>query len=645
MVMGGIGKRAAEDTDVDSSTGLYIGDVYYSPTLQETYYTVPVVDMSIEGQSLDLPCSKYNPGESGAIVDSGTTYTILPSAVYDALIPKMKEQTRQNLGDRVYDQAFGPAGESWWAGDTSLCLDKLMPPREINQKLPRLGLTMGLAAINDDIIDTQKSFQISFEPMDYLRPVVSAGSDHAGYAGWRTDDLIKISSSYRYLRFVPIQTRAHAAGTYHDQPCANTPLCGGVHIAEVRFFAEGAVSVTPRSVTVVNPTNAPTVSTFSEDEASANEAENGPAMAVDGLLETQWKDTSDTAGGGLSFDFGEQVAIVGYSWATGSAEPSEDPIHWAIEGSDTGEEGSWQRGSPTDGLPWEWRGDRLPLQTEYEQFRYFPVPEARSEYVGCSTFYNLGIKRASGDEESMILGNSVMEGYHVVFDQAKNRVGWAKATGRSCDAYFNSKLRIDSSVHEIIVREGKSWCECIGSELLKPLYEPELVAVANKRGNDDSYCVDQFKKIWNISRPTENTCAEMSFEAVEPFWVIYVWIALAIAMCCSCSAVAYVFFVPPPAPQAKMTRTPAAAGGDAAAEGTGTASAGPTPNTLPDNASKNYTPRSGGSRQTVEEGAARPPIPQYGMPGPPNAAPPPPPPPAQPRKAGDADSLKGADAV
>jgi hypothetical protein len=643
MVMGGIGSRSKEGTDADSATGLYEGDIYYSATLQETYYTVPVVDMSIEGESLGLPCSTYNPGESGAIVDSGTTYTILPSKAYDALIPKMKEQTRQNLGDRVYEQAFGPAGESWWAGDTSLCLDKLMPPREINLKLPRLGISMGLSAINDDLVDEEKSFQISFEPMDYLRPVVSAGSDHAGYAGWRTDDLIKIGSNYRFLRFVPIQTRAHADGTYHDQECADTPLCGGIQIAEVRFFAEGAISVTPRSVVVVKP---------SAGAAPTEDDEFGPAMAADGLLETQWKDTSNSAGGGLEFDFGEPVAIVGYSWATGSGAATEDPIHWAIEGSNTGNAGTWVRGSPTDGLPWEWRGDRLPLQTEYEQFRYFPVPEARSEYVGCSTFYNLGIKRASGDEESMILGNSVMEGYHVVFDQLRNRVGWARATGKACLAYLQSKLRVESNVHEITVREGKRWCMCVGPDLHKPLYEPEWVAKTHHDHDAGQYCVDQFKKIYNASRPTADTCAEMSFEAVEPFWVVYVWIALAVAMCCSCSAVAYVFFVPPPAPpQSQMRSTPKAmSGADGAAAGTGTASSGPTPSTLPQGAAKNYTPRAKGSNQEqgdIEAGANRPPIPEYGMPGPPKAAPPPPPPPPAGTRRGAApeESLKGSDAV
>jgi len=63
-------------------------NVAFTPTLQNSgmyiYYPVNLTDMKINGQSMNLRSSVLN-GAYGALVDSGTTLMIFPSAVFDRL--------------------------------------------------------------------------------------------------------------------------------------------------------------------------------------------------------------------------------------------------------------------------------------------------------------------------------------------------------------------------------------------------------------------------------------------------------------------------------------------------------------------------------------------------------------------------------
>ena len=79
-----------EQNPLRSTAGQYIGDMYYTPLVTESFYTVTLRAMSINGTQLDVPCSAYNsPGPS--LVDSGTSVTYVPDEVHAALLDQFSD--------------------------------------------------------------------------------------------------------------------------------------------------------------------------------------------------------------------------------------------------------------------------------------------------------------------------------------------------------------------------------------------------------------------------------------------------------------------------------------------------------------------------------------------------------------------------
>jgi hypothetical protein len=82
------GARSATDSafvlgnpeSVPNPGALFTNHTFYTPLVQETYYSIYVTSISVGSARLPLPCGAYNsPGP--AIVDSGTTNILVPLQV------------------------------------------------------------------------------------------------------------------------------------------------------------------------------------------------------------------------------------------------------------------------------------------------------------------------------------------------------------------------------------------------------------------------------------------------------------------------------------------------------------------------------------------------------------------------------------
>ncbi len=106
---------------------------------------------------------------------------------------------------------------------------------------------------------------------------------------------------YRYFRFTPVATRAGASA---------------VHLSEFQMLL-GSEPVSGASAT--NPGG-----------SSITSAYEGPDKAVDGLLSTKWYDGN---GKPLILNYGRNVVVTGYRFATGDDADGRDPLSWKLEGS------------------------------------------------------------------------------------------------------------------------------------------------------------------------------------------------------------------------------------------------------------------------------------------------------------------------
>lgn len=85
MLLGSSEPIPPDEPPLHPASGQYIGEMQYTPLVTESYYTVTLRAISINGTQLDVPCSAYNsPGPS--LVDSGTSVTWVPDAVHAALL-------------------------------------------------------------------------------------------------------------------------------------------------------------------------------------------------------------------------------------------------------------------------------------------------------------------------------------------------------------------------------------------------------------------------------------------------------------------------------------------------------------------------------------------------------------------------------
>ncbi len=121
--------------------------------------------------------------------------------------------------------------------------------------------------------------------------------------------------TFRYYRWTPTQFRFQEQGVA-EPGGGNFP---GTHISEFEFLFNG--ERLPGAI-VTNPEG---------EQAPGAEVSEGPAQVNDGDTGTKWFDRLRQP---LVFDFGQDVSVNGYRWATANAAPLRDPVRWIIEGSD-----------------------------------------------------------------------------------------------------------------------------------------------------------------------------------------------------------------------------------------------------------------------------------------------------------------------
>lgn len=132
---------------IDSS--LYKGNMFYTPIHKQWYYDIIIVDIKVNGTSLNLDCKEYNYVKT--IVDSGTTNLRLPTKVFTAVVTQIK-QFIKTKGVEASDQYF--------KGDTNLCWQTSAVPYSY---FPVLSISL---PVTDNEI-----FELRISPQQYLRPV------------------------------------------------------------------------------------------------------------------------------------------------------------------------------------------------------------------------------------------------------------------------------------------------------------------------------------------------------------------------------------------------------------------------------------------------------------------------------------------
>jgi hypothetical protein len=67
--------------------------------------------------------------------------------------------------------------------------------------------------------------------------------------------------------------------------------------------------------------------------AGSSPSAEQPPNLIDGNTSTKWLNLSGISGQGVQFDFGSQINVDGYRWATANDAIHRDPISWDIQGS------------------------------------------------------------------------------------------------------------------------------------------------------------------------------------------------------------------------------------------------------------------------------------------------------------------------
>lgn len=133
----------------DTDPALHTGQLYYTPINKEWYYDVVIVDVKVDGVSLQLDCKEYNFVKS--IVDSGTTNLRLPMKVFAGVVQRIKNY--------LLARSEVPSND-FFSGATSICWPTKAVPYSYFPVL-----TLSMPTING----TQ--FELRIAPQQYLRPV------------------------------------------------------------------------------------------------------------------------------------------------------------------------------------------------------------------------------------------------------------------------------------------------------------------------------------------------------------------------------------------------------------------------------------------------------------------------------------------
>ena len=106
------------------------GSLQFTPLVAEQYYSVTMTDIAVGGTSLGLGSAAYGT----PIVDTGTSITQLPTAVYNAL-------TASALADANFNADFGSNFFS-----SGSCYTSVLSPAQLDASLPFLTLTFNAVA-------------------------------------------------------------------------------------------------------------------------------------------------------------------------------------------------------------------------------------------------------------------------------------------------------------------------------------------------------------------------------------------------------------------------------------------------------------------------------------------------------------------
>lgn len=156
------GDKFEQQTDKDVELGgsitfggvdpkLHSGPVFFTNIHKQWYYEVVIVDVQVNGESINLDCKEYNFPKT--IVDSGTTDLRLPNKVYTSVIDHIKNHVQNSPQAPALTHGF-------WTGDIDLCYKDGAIPYDI---FPSVGLGF---AEND-----QQSFKIIVAPQQYIKSV------------------------------------------------------------------------------------------------------------------------------------------------------------------------------------------------------------------------------------------------------------------------------------------------------------------------------------------------------------------------------------------------------------------------------------------------------------------------------------------
>ncbi|XP_061183759.1 beta-secretase 1-like [Saccostrea echinata] len=130
---------------------LHSGPVYYTNIHKQWYYEVVMVDVEVDGGSINLDCKEYNFPKT--IVDSGTTDLRLPMKVYTSVINHIKNYVQKS-------PSAPPVSLGFWNGDIDLCYKDGTIPYNI---FPFVALEF---AENE-----HQSFKIIVAPQQYIKSV------------------------------------------------------------------------------------------------------------------------------------------------------------------------------------------------------------------------------------------------------------------------------------------------------------------------------------------------------------------------------------------------------------------------------------------------------------------------------------------
>ena len=183
LVLGGVHGFAGQGAVADATAlQFYDGPLFWTPLVQKAWYTVPLVGMSIGGVSVmgaTGTCGALNPTSAGAIVDSGTTDLVLPTAIFNAVVKKMEPAIIAALSitdtSNSLRKCFLTEGCSLQATKNFV----KFPWDEVFGKFPvieidlaYLGEGMAPSTANGTAASTSsEAFRLHIGPVDYLRPV------------------------------------------------------------------------------------------------------------------------------------------------------------------------------------------------------------------------------------------------------------------------------------------------------------------------------------------------------------------------------------------------------------------------------------------------------------------------------------------